>query len=123
MQSRYLYASVTASGQVYFDMPNNSTIKGVLFSATNAAGSNADYVELELSSASTNQTAVTDALNVIAIATFTTSGSGTPASLTAASLNMYCPADAPIKAGERVYLNYTESGTSTWRVRCLVWFN
>jgi len=122
MESRYLYASITASGQLYFDAPRNLTIKGVLFSAMCTSNSVSDYVEFELSAASTNQTAVNDALNVIAIANFGSIGGGTPASTSLAAPNAYCPADAPVKAGERVYFNYTESGTATWRVRCLVWF-
>lgn len=122
MQTRYLYAAVTATGQVYFDMPSNSTIKGVQFAAMASSIASGDYIELELSQASTNQTAVNDALSVIAIATFACTGSGTPASTGAGNLSAYMPADVPIKAGERVYLNYTESGSTSWRVRCLVYY-
>jgi hypothetical protein len=122
MDSRFLYTLITATGQIYFDAPRNLTIKGVLFSAYTTATGLGDYLELELSGASTNQTAVNDALGVLAIASFGTSGSGTPANALPVSLNHYCPCDAPIRAGERVYLNYTESGSGSWRTRVLVWF-
>jgi len=122
MQTRYLYASVTATGQTYFDMPNNSTIRGCLFACSAATGAAAASLELELSLASTNQTAVTDALNVIAIASFDHTAAGSPASISAVCNSFYAPCDQPIKAGERVYLNYTEAGGDTWKVRCLVWF-
>jgi len=123
MESRYLYAAVTASGQIYFDAPRNLTIKGVLFGAVSTSNSITDYIELELSSASTTQTAVNDALNIIAAATFGCIGAGTPASTGPSNLNFYCPADASLKAGDRIYLNYFESGTANWRIRCLVWYN
>lgn len=124
MQSRQLYAAVTSSSQIYFDMPSNSRIRGVVFTAYASTLSGAtDYLELEVSTASTNQTAVNDAQNIVAIATFAGHGSGTPATIAQSPFTTYVPADAPIKAGERVYLTYTESGGGTWRVRALVWFD
>ena len=96
-------------------MPSNSRIRGVVFTAsTGSLSAVSDFVDLEVSTASTNQTAVNDAQNVVAIATFAGSGGGSPTSSTVVNATMYVPADAPVKAGERVYLTYTESGSSTW---------
>ena len=118
MQSRYLYASVTATGQLFFDMPSNSTIKGCQFAFNNPVAAAGDLLEVEVSLASTNQTAVTDALNVVAIASV---GVSSTAGATTCN-SVYMPADMPVKAGERVYVNYTETGTSTWKLRVLVYF-
>lgn len=118
METRYLYASVTSSGALSFDMPRNGTIKGVQFAATCSGAAAGDYLELELSRGSTNSIATSDSIGIIAIATLNNGGTAGAATV----LSQYMPADAAIKAGERVYLNYTENGTSTWRVRCLVYF-
>jgi len=124
MQSRQLWVSATATGQQFFDMPSNSKIRGVVFAVTPTSfAAAADYIELEVSTQNSNQTAVADAQNIVAVMSCFHPGSGTPASLNSANHNFYSPADFSVKAGERVYLNYTESGNSTWRVRCVVWFD
>lgn len=123
MQSRQLFATVTSSSAVYFDMPFDSVIKGVLFCVNLAAISAvADYLEVELSQVSTNQTNVSDAQNIIAAASFTAAGLGTPASVGGFNGNFYAPCDSKIKGGDRIYLNYTEAGGGTWRLRSLIWF-
>jgi hypothetical protein len=126
MRSRQIYASLTATstGTLYFDMPDSSTIRGVNFAVTpSVAGANGDYIEAEISLSSSNQTAVNDAQAVVAAASFAALGTGTVASMAACSFNVASPANCPVKKGERVYLNVTEVGTTTWRVRAIVWFD
>lgn len=121
-----MYSSITASiaGTVYFDLPDATTIRGVCFAVNPAAGGTAaDYVEVEVSLSSSNQTAVHDAQGVVAAASFSTTGGGSPANIVTTGLNASCAANIPCKAGTRVYLNATESGGATWRVRAVVWFD
>jgi len=117
METRQLYASVTATGQVYFDAPRNARIKGVTFCATSVtASATGDTLNLEISTTSTNQTLVQDAVNIVAVAAFDSPGSAG----TREVMSFYCPSDVAIKAGDRIYLNYTEAGAATWNVRALV---
>lgn len=122
MQSIQIYASITATGQTYVDLPQSGRIKGVVFTATNVSGAVGDTLNLELSAVSTNQTAVSDARSIAAIASFENMGGGSPASVAASNMSFYCPSDAPVKGGDRLYLNYTEAGGATWLVRALVWY-
>lgn len=125
MRSRQLQGTITATstGTIFFDIPDNTTIRGVSFSVTPSIfGALADYIECEVTCSSSAQQATSDAQDIIAIASFTQSGNGTAASATAVSLNVYSPAGRVCKPGDRVYLNVLENGSSTWRVRALVWF-
>lgn len=117
MQTRQFYTSITATGQLYFDMPNNSRIRGVVFAATTtSATAGADNLTMEIALQSSTQVAVNDAQNVIAVCNFT-AGDGV------GGYNFYSPADMAVKSGERVYFNYTEAGTATWVTRVIVWFD
>lgn len=116
MQSRQLYSSITATGSLYFDMPSNSRIRGVVFAASAPNSAVTDSLGLEVSLSSTSQLTTSDAQNIIAAASFTGGAAG-------GNDNFYCPADMSVRAGERVYVNYTESGTATWATRIIVWFD
>lgn len=111
------------AGTVYFDAPGATTIRAVEFSVTPTSLGASDYIECEISLSSAAQSTTSDAQGLIAIASFAGVGGGSPASVAAASLNHCIGTNVALKAGERVYLNCTESGTATWRVRALVWFD
>ena len=122
MNSIQLYASVTATGQTYVDLPQGGRIKGVVFTATSVAGGAGDTLNLEVSLVSTNQTAVSDARSIAAIGSFQGMGGGSPASAGHVTMSIYCPSDTVVKSGDRLYLNYTEAGTGTWLARALVFY-
>lgn len=108
---------------MYFDVPNNTTIRGVTFAAAPTGATGGDYLEAEVSLSSSNQTATNDAQGIIATAAWSVQGGGSPANASAVNGTVAIPANCPAKAGERVYLNYTENGGATWRTRALVWFD
>lgn len=123
MQSIQIYASITATGQTYVDLPQSGRIKGVVFCATSATASTGDTLNLEVSLVSTNQTAVSDARSIAAICAFENIGAGgSPANVSPATMAFYCPSDVAVKGGDRLYLNYTEAGGATWLVRALVFY-
>lgn len=122
MQSIQIYAAVTATGQTYIDLPQGGRIKGVVFTATATSLTNADSLQLELSTVSTNQTAVSDARSIAAVASFQVAGGGSPANIGLQPMAFYCPSDTAVKGGDRLYLNYTEAGTATWTVRALIFY-
>lgn len=122
MQTVQIYASVTATGSTYVDLPQSGRIKGVVFTASAATATTGDLVNLELTTVSSNQTAVSDARNIAAIATFEALGGGAPASVALSNMSFYCPSDVAVKSGDRLYLNYTEAGTATWLIRALVFY-
>lgn len=115
-----IYASVTATGQTYIDLPQSGRIKGFIFTATNVSGGVGDTLNVEVSGVSTNQTAVSDARNVMGIASFQGFGGGSPASAGMTAMSFYCPTDCSVKSGDRLYVNYTEAGTATWLLRVLI---
>ena len=123
MRSRQLYASITATttGTVYFDIPDNTTIRAVQWAICVTPAANADSLLAEISMSAQNQTAVSDAQGVISGAgcayTITTSGA------VLGALNYTTPVNVPVKAGTRIYLNATEAGTGTWSTRAIVWFD
>jgi len=125
MRSRQLYTAITATiaGTVYFDIPDNTTIRGIVFASNPTSVSSADYLEVEVSMSATNQTAVTDAQGVLGAASFSIIGGGTPASISGFCGSFSSNAGCPVKVGTRIYLNATESGTATWRTRAIVWFD
>lgn len=126
MRTRQLFSSITATiaGTIYFDVPDNTIVRQVVFAVTQSAGfTAADYVELEVSSSGTNQTGTQDAQAIIAIGSFCDSGGGSPANSGSVALNLAVPCNYAAKKGERIYLNATESGGSTWRTRALVYFD
>jgi hypothetical protein len=116
MQSRQFYAAITASGQLYFDMPSNSRIRGVVFTTNAPNSAVTDSLVCEITTSTASAITTTDAQNVIAVASFTGGAAGSNG-------NFYCPADIAVKSGERVYFNYTEGGTATWATRVVVWFD
>lgn len=122
MNSIQIYASVTATGQTYVDLPQSERIKGVVFCASAASYSANDTLNVELSTVSTNQITVSDARSVAAVAAFEVFGGGSPASVVGSPMAFYCPSDVPVKGGDRIYLNYTESGSATWTLRALVFY-
>ena len=125
MRSRQLYAAIqaTTAGTVYFDIPENTTIRGIVFTANPTSFSATDYLEVEVSMSATNQTAVTDAQGVLGAVSFSLIGAGTPANVAGFCGSFSSNAGCPVKAGTRIYLNATESGTATWRTRAIVWFD
>lgn len=125
MQTRQLYASVTASiaGSVYVELPTNAKIKAVDMWITpiGAMSATADSIIAEVSTVSSNQTATNDAVGVLATCganyTIVTSGAAV------AGIGRQCLCDVQCKAGDRIYLNATESGTTTWNVRAVIHFS
>lgn len=123
MQTIQIVATaVTASGQTYVDLPQGGRIRGVVFTAFSTSYNASDYIQLELSTVSTNQTTVSDARSVAAIATFTVVGGGATGSSNLGNQSFYCPSDVSVKSGDRLYLNYTESGSGSWGLRALVFY-
>lgn len=116
MQSRQFYASISASGQLYFDMPSNSRIRGVVFTTNAPNSAVTDSLIAEITTSTASGLATNDAQNIIAVVSFTGGANGSNG-------NFYCPCDISVRSGERVYFNYTESGTATWTTRVLVWFD
>lgn len=126
MRSRQLYAAVTTSiaGTVYFDLPSDTVIRQINLAVhTSASASAADHVVIEVSTSSSGQQYITDAQGIIAIASFEAHGGGSPGNVALTNQTDSIPAAYPGKKGDRVYLNVTESGSATWYVRCLVWFD
>lgn len=123
MQTVQLFSSITATGQVYVDLPQSGRVKGVVFTATTPSGGVGDTLNAEISLVSTNQTAVQDARSVVAIGSFQGFGGGSPSTAGFTPMAFYCPSDVAVKAGDRLYLNATETGTATWTVRALVFIN
>lgn len=126
MRTRNLYAVITAlsQGTIYFDLPDTTRIRSVLFSTIVSTSSvNGDFIECELCNAATCQLAVNDTQGIIAAACFGIQGTGTPASLAVYAANQVVPCDYQGRKGDRIYLNVNESGGSTWRVHCLVTFD
>lgn len=126
MRSRQLYASVTATtaGAIYFDVPDNTRIHAVQFALAPTSGlASADYILAEVSLSATNQTVTNDAQGVIACvsaeAAVIAAGTGAMCN----GFNLTCPVNLPVKKGERIYLNATESGSATWSLRAIVWFD
>lgn len=116
MQSRQFYASISASGSAYFDMPKNSRIRGVCWHTNAPNSAVTDSLIADLTLVSTGALTTTDAQNVIAGVAFTGGANG-------GNGNFYSPCDIAVKAGDRIYWNYTESGTATWGTRVIVWFD
>jgi len=115
MQTRQLYASITATigGTVYVELPTQARIKAIelILIAAGALAAVTDYCHVEVSMSPNNQTAVNDALGVLAgIAALGNHGSDSVFVLT----------DCQCKAGDRIYLNATESGTTTWIARAVL---
>lgn len=124
MRSRQLYASITAStaGTVFFDVPNDTTIRAVTWAIFCSAAAVGDQIYCEISASGTNQTAVSDAQGIISIAS-AGNGAITGTALPVLATNFYTNCQYGIKSGERIYLNATETGGSTWIVRAIVWFD
>lgn len=126
MRSRQLYGAITSSsaGAIYFDVPNDTTIRQVVFSAYVTGGSAADYVAFEVSTSASNLYATADAQGVIAIGGYELVGGGSPANIAIGTFGpLVCPCAHPAKKGDRIYFNVTESGGGTWYLRALVWFD
>ena len=86
-----IYASITATGQTYVDLPQGGRIKGMIFCATSVAAATGDTLNLEVSLVSTNQTAVSDARAIVGIAAFENLGAGgSPASVSPAAMTQPC---------------------------------
>lgn len=121
MRSRQLYSAFTATtqGTVYFDIPDNTTIRCVQISTMpNGVPTAADLIQIEVSLSATNQTQVSDAQGVLAVAS-----ADVASAVGVMGVNVFSPCSMAVKAGTRIYLNATESGTATWNTRAVVWFD
>lgn len=120
MQTRQIYASITGviTGTVYVELPTNAKIKGIqLVLMPTAAGTAADYCSIEVSTNSSNQVATSDAVGVLA---------GLAGCIGAAGVqgwSQWIACDCQLKAGDRIYLNATENGGSTWLARAIIHYH
>lgn len=122
MKTRSLHASITATtnAAAQIDIVQSARVKAVQFSilCTDSAPAAGSLIRVELSSSSVMQSESNDAPSVLATCYaaigFTTSGGGQVAQ------NFMFLCDYPIAAGERLYLNATEAGASTWIVNAVV---
>lgn len=125
MRSRQLYNGFTASyaGTIYFDLPDDTTIRQVTFAVTCTSYSASDYIQPELSISSSGSQTTNDAQGLLAVAAFECVGGGSPANVMLAAPVVTIPINWKGRKGDRIYLNSTESGSGTWVIRALVWFD
>lgn len=122
MQTRQLYASVTATtaGVTYVELPTSARIKSVELSITPVgSGTAADYILAEVSLNPANQTATNDAMGVLCAAGYTIGAAASAGT----SSNVVALCDCQCKAGDRIYINATESGGSTFNVRAILHYS
>lgn len=121
MQTRQIYAALTAStsGANFVELPNNARIRKItLCICPGAAPGTGDCIEVEISRSATNQVRVNDALGVMAAAGFyyTLTTSGAPVF---GIQNDYL-VDEQVRAGERVYLHATKTGSGTMHCKAIL---
>lgn len=117
-----LYASITATGNALaqLDIKRPGKIVGVDWTVTTgSAPATGDYLRAEVSFASTVQTTTNDASGVISEVGFggalTTSGGGYW------NGNVHQgPTAIRVQVGDRLYLNATENGSTTWVTGCVI---
>lgn len=123
VKTRKLYASISATSNdaAHLDVQRSGVIRMVQWCITNstAAPAAGDYVLAELSFSSTAQTATSDAVGILSMATgdsnFTTSGNGFSGLVASVG-----PTAIPVRQGDRLYLNAVEAGSSTWLVSVII---
>jgi len=118
-----LYAAITASinAAAQLDITRKGRIVGVNTAlVVDGAPTTGDYLRAEVSFSNAAQPTTNDAANIIAEFGFggflTTSGAGWLNGNAAAG-----PLSIPVQVGDRIYLNATEVGASTWRLAILLY--
>jgi len=122
MQTRQLYGAIssTQAGAIYVELPTNARLRSVLLSITpvGAFSANSDYCMVEISTNPANQNLVNDAQGVLVCGgiawSFTTSGAST------AGASFQALMDIQLRAGDRIYLNTTESGGGAYNIRAIL---
>jgi len=121
MRTYFLYYSATASANdaAHIDIKGNGTIVGIDWAIyPTAAVATGDQLVAELSFNSTAQ-ASNDAANMVSV--MAAAGFLTTSGACVSALNKWAgPMAIPVRLGDRICLNITESGASTWVIRAIV---
>lgn len=113
-------ATATTDGTVLVTIPTNTRVIGVLWNLMpTAAPGNGDYIYGQIGPSSTFQSA-NEYNNIL-------SDFGMCGALTTSGASQYglnggiFGINMPYRAGEKVYCNYIENGSSTWSLRGQIW--
>lgn len=122
MQTRRLYAAITATGDAVarIQVARNSRVKAVQLVLTPGGSSltDLDSCIISVSLQTSFQSAVNDTNDVLAMLAngfdLTTSGAAM------VGTTVYIATDVPIAANEFIYLHAVESGSATWTAYAIV---